>query len=134
MFESHYYIVKMGPFFVSSAFIHFKKHQKFLLTWSILCKKLPNFVEYQKLILHNRSHASTYLWHYHALWRMYHSISFSNSASEVLAVAGRDQRLAQMEGVDFSSTPLVSPNQAQSYSENKKQSKGSGGLYWSYLL
>ena len=30
------YMVKMGPFFVSSSFLHFKEHQNFRLTWSLL--------------------------------------------------------------------------------------------------
>ena len=31
----------MGPFFVSSSFLHFKKHQHFLSTWSLLGRNMP---------------------------------------------------------------------------------------------
>ena len=37
---------KIGPIFVSSSFLHFKKHHHFFYTWSILCKTLPNFVHH----------------------------------------------------------------------------------------
>ena len=35
------YAIKMGPFFVSSSFLHFKKHQHFHLTWSLLGRNMP---------------------------------------------------------------------------------------------
>ena len=35
------YAIKMGPFFVSSSFLHFKKHQHFLSTWSLLGRNMP---------------------------------------------------------------------------------------------
>ena len=67
------YFVKIGPISGSSAFLHFKKDQIFLLTWSLLGKNQPNFV-YPILILHNQSHAK---W-----WRVYFSFCLCNPAAE----------------------------------------------------
>ena len=53
------YCVKMGPIFVTSAYLHCKNFKDFIQSLSLLGKNNPNFVN-PKLIIHNQSHATTH--------------------------------------------------------------------------
>ena len=61
----HLYLVKMGPIFVSSILLHFRKHQNLLQTWSLWAKKISDkhmyFEKYKVYIIKiNPSQSKTY--------------------------------------------------------------------------